>query len=102
MFPKTARPSALVAIGARCGKLFRLLFQPQHALAHSSGSELWHRRMAHLHPPALGLLRHMVTGLPEFSTGQSDVRRGCALGKYTKTAFPSSDSRSTGIIDLIH
>ena len=55
-----------------------------------------------MHHPALGLLRHMVTGLPEFSTGQSDVCRGCALGKYTKTAFPSSDSRSAGILGLIH
>ena len=72
MFPKTAGPSAPVAIGVRCGKLYRLLFYPQHALAHSSSSELcelWHRRMARLHHPALWLLRHMVTGLPEFSTG---------------------------------
>ena len=58
--------------------------------------------MAHLHHPALRLLRHMVTGLPEFSTRQSDVCRACALGKYTKTAFPSSDSRSAGVLDLIH
>ena len=57
IFPKTAGPSALVSIGVRCGKLYRLLFQPQHALARSSNSELcdiWHRRMAHLHHPALG------------------------------------------------
>ena len=40
MFPKTARPSASVATGPRCGKLYRLLFQPQHALAHSSSNEL--------------------------------------------------------------
>ena len=40
MFPKTAGPSASVSIGVRCGKLYRPLFQPQHALAHSSGSEL--------------------------------------------------------------
>ena len=105
MFPKTAGPSASVAIRARCGKLYRLLFQPQHALAHNSGSklcELWHRRMAHLHHPSLGLLRHMVTGLPEFSTRPGDVCRGCALGKYTKTTFLCSDSRSVGTLDLIH
>ena len=28
--------------------------------------------------------------------------RGCALGKYTKTSFPSSDNRATSILDLIH
>ena len=37
MFPKTVGPSASVTIGVRCGKLYRLLFQPQHALAHNSG-----------------------------------------------------------------
>ena len=43
-----------------------------------------------------------MTGLPEFSTGQSDVCKGCALGKYTKISFPSSDSRIAGTLDLIH
>ena len=28
--------------------------------------------------------------------------KGCALGKYVKTAFPSSDSKSAGALDLIH
>ena len=58
--------------------------------------------MAHLHHPALRLLRYMVKGLPEFSTEQSNVCRGCALGKYTKTAFTSSDSRSAKVFDLIY
>ena len=44
----------------------------------------------------------MVTGLPEFSIEQSDVCRGCALRKYTKTAFSSSDTRAAGVLDLIH
>ena len=88
MFPKTTGPSASFAIGVRCGKLYMLLFQPQHALAHSSDNELCeHRRMAHLHHPALGLLRHMVTGLPEFSTGQSDVCRGVRFGKVHQNCF---------------
>ena len=28
--------------------------------------------------------------------------KGCALGNYVKTAFPSSDSRSKGVLDLVH
>ena len=55
-----------------------------------------------MHHPALGLLRHMVIELPEFSTRKSDVCRGCALGKYTKTDFLSSDSRSIGTLEFIH
>jgi transposase InsO family protein len=30
------------------------------------------------------------------------VCRGCALGKNAKAAFPSNESRSKGILDLIH
>ena len=28
--------------------------------------------------------------------------KGCALGKYAKVSFPSSDNRSKGILDMIH
>ena len=48
------------------------------------------------------MLRYIIIGLPEFSTKHNEVCRGCALGKYTKTVFTSSDSRSVGVIDLIH
>jgi hypothetical protein len=48
------------------------------------------------------MLREMVTGLPDFNTEHHDVCRGCALGKYTKTPFQSSDNRAAGILDLIH
>jgi transposase InsO family protein len=93
-------------IGTRDGKLYRLSFQPLHALASSNSSsqscELWHRRMAHLHHGALRVLREIVTRLPQFDTNYQEVCRGCALGKYTKTVFPSSDSRSVGILDLVH
>jgi hypothetical protein len=56
-------------IGVRDGKLFKLVFQPLHALAMSNKNnkhtcELWHRRMAHLHHGALGGLREVVTKVP--------------------------------------
>ena len=46
--------------------------------------------------------RYMTTGMPDFSTKSSGVCRRCALGKYIKTAFPSSDSRSKGVLQLVH
>jgi hypothetical protein len=58
--------------------------------------------MAHLHHGALGGLREVVTGVPQISTEHHDVCRGCALGKFTKASFPSSDTRSAGILDLVH
>ena len=48
------------------------------------------------------MLREMTTGMPEFSIESSGVCRGCALGKYTKTTFPSSDNRLEGVLELIH
>jgi hypothetical protein len=48
------------------------------------------------------VLRRMVTCLPEFGVEHRGVCRGCALGKNAKVAFPSSDSRSKGILDLVH
>ena len=92
--------------GTRHEKLYKLMFQPARALIHTISNsdlcELWHRRMAHLHHGALRVLREMVTGVPDFSSEHHELCKGCALGKYTKTVFPSSDSRAVGILDLIH
>jgi hypothetical protein len=105
--PKGSSLASGQVIGVRDGKLFKLLFQPLHALAVSSNSsrqtcELWHRRMAHLHHGALRGLREVVTGVPQISTEHQDVCRECALGKFTKASFPSSDTRSAGILYLVH
>ena len=35
VFHKAAGPSTSYAIGVRCRKLYKLLFQPHHALAHT-------------------------------------------------------------------
>lgn len=105
MYPRGSSIASAKVIGIRHGKLYRLCFQPLRALAHSTSSdlcELWHRRMAHLHHGALQVLRQIVTGLPDFSTEHHEVCQGCALGKYTKTAFPSSDSRVGGVLDLVY
>ena len=55
-----------------------------------------------MHHGALRVLRDITTGVPDFSVEHYEVCRGCALGKYTKLPFSASDSRFTGILDLIH
>jgi hypothetical protein len=94
-------------IGTRHERLYKFLFQTVQALIHSTSSssdlcEIWHRRMAHLHHGDLRVLREMVTGVPYFSSEHHELCKGCILGKYTKNAFLSSDSREAGILDLIH
>jgi hypothetical protein len=107
IFPRGSSITSAKVIGTRHERLYKILFQPMRALIHSTSSssdlcELWHRRMAHFHHGALRVLREIVTGVPDFSLEHHELCKGCALGKYTKTDFPSGDSRATGIIDLIH
>jgi hypothetical protein len=107
LFPRGSSITSAKVIGTRHERLYKFLFQPARALIHSTSSssdlcEIWHRRMAHLHHGALRVLREMVTGVPDFSSEHHELCKGCTLGKYTKTAFPSSDSRAAGILDLIH
>ena len=65
-------------------------------------SELWHRRLAHLHYRALLALGKMVMGLPQVRVEHDGICRGCALSKNAKGYFSGSDNRSKGILDLVH
>ena len=51
---------------------------------------------------ALRKLWEITTGVPDFSIDHFDTCKGCAMGKFAKSPFPSSDSKSTRILDLIH
>eukprot|EP00253_Pinus_taeda_P013052 PITA_13052 len=64
--------------------------------------EIWHRRIGHMYHGALRTLWEITTGMPDFSTDHFDTCRGCAMGKFSKSPFPSSDNKATGILDLIH
>jgi hypothetical protein len=55
-----------------------------------------------LHHRALPALREIVTGLSKFSVERQGVCKGCALGKNAKATFPTNESRSKGILDLVH
>ena len=40
--------------------------------------------------------------MPKFPHEPSGICKGCALGKNTKKSFSKSNSRSKGILDMIH
>eukprot|EP00253_Pinus_taeda_P013641 PITA_13641 len=65
-------------------------------------SELWHHRFAHLHYKALPDVRQMVTGMPEFQVEKEGVCPGCAAGKLKRGPFPSSQSKTSDILQLVH
>ena len=115
MHPRGASITSAKVISVRSGKLYRFSFQLAGALVSStSGSthtsttnsrdlcELWHQRMPHMHHVAFRVQREITTGVPDFSVEHYEVYRGCALGKYTKLPFPTSDNISIGTLDLIH
>ena len=90
-------------IGIQEGGLYRLKGKAEQALVHSSisPSELWHRRLAHIHYKALPVVSKVVSGLPELKD-RGGLCKGCAKGKNVKNPFPSSDSRAKGILEIIH
>ena len=44
----------------------------------------------------------MVTGMPEFRVEKEGVRPGCAKGKLKRGPFPSSQSKTSDILQLVH
>eukprot|EP00253_Pinus_taeda_P013514 PITA_13514 len=110
MYPRGALAESARVIGVPHTKVYRFSFQPLLALSSSTDSrassseqcEIWHRRMGHMYHGALRTLREITTGMPYFSTDHFNTCRGCAMGKFAKSPFSSSDSRATGILDLIH
>jgi hypothetical protein len=101
---KNSHMDSARVIGVRENNLYRLTFRPVHASLHDTIilSELWHIRLSHIHYRSLPALGKMVTSLPEIHIQHDGICRGCSLGKNVKGSFPSSDSRSKGILDLIH
>ena len=98
---KNSSMNTTKVIGVREKSLYCLSTLPAQALVHDSAiiSELLHRILAHLNYQVLPTLRNMVTGLPMLHVDHDGV---CALGKNTKGSFPKSESKSKGILDLVH
>ena len=84
--------------------MYKLKGHPEQALVHDivKPSELWHRRISHVHYRALPIVSKAVEGLPEFQAKHDGVCKGCAKGKNTKKTFPSSESKAKGILEIIH
>ena len=84
--------------------MYKLKGHPEQALVHDivEPSELWHRRLAHVHYRALPIARKAVKGLPEIQAKHYGVCKGCAKGKNTKKTFPSSERKEKGILEIIH
>jgi hypothetical protein len=104
LWAKGSHLSTTKPIGTHSGALYVMSGQSVQALAHdaTSSNKLWHRRLGHLHYKALPYLQNMVCGMPSISLSKNEICKGCMLGENIKKAFPSSDNRAQGILDLAH
>jgi hypothetical protein len=93
---KDSHISSSKEINVRYNNLYKLTIKPVQALLHDTInlSELWHRRLAHIHYRSLPALRKMLTGLSEIQIQHEGICKGCALGKNVKGSFSSSDNGS--------
>ena len=104
MWTKGKTINDAIEIGVEEGGLYKLKGHTDSALATSTinPSELWHRRLAHVHYKALPIVSKVVIGLPEIQIEHEGVCKGCAQGNNTKNPYPKSDGKAKGILDIIH
>jgi hypothetical protein len=104
MWPSNGNLSSAMTIETRESGIYKIIGQVVQALAHEmiNPCELWHRRLGHLNYNVHPGLQKIVTGMPVFSFEHDSVCRCCALGKNRKKAYPHSNRKTNGILDLIH
>lgn len=83
---------------------------PHYALlaSRTQDAKVWHRRFGHLSYSALSRLSRcgMVVGMPvdanQFEHASREFCDPCVTGKQTREQYPSSDSRSSRVCELVH
>jgi hypothetical protein len=75
LWAKGSHLSTTKPIGTRRGGLYVVIGQSVQASTHdaTSSSELWHKRLGHLHFKALSDLQNMVCGMPSISLSKNEI-----------------------------
>jgi hypothetical protein len=104
MWPKGKYFNDAIVIGVQEGGLYKLKGHSETTVVHNNviPSELWHKRLDHLHYRELLIMRNMVIGLPKIQVNHEGICKGCAEGKSVKSPFPSSKSKAKGVLGIIH
>ena len=86
------------------GGMYELRGHSKAALIHDTTSpcELWYRRISHINYKSLPHVSKVVTGLPDLKIDSEGICKGCVKGKNIKNPFSKSDTKSEGILELIH
>ena len=94
----------VVVIGEEEGGLYKVKGHPKTTLVHEStgSSELWHRRLAHINYKALPYVSKVVTGLLDMKIDHEGIWKGCARAKNINNPFLKSETKTKGMLELIH
>ena len=100
MWPKGNNIEYAIIIGEEEGGLYKLKGHSETILVHESTdpSELWHRRLAHINYKELPHVNKVVTGLQDMKI----KHEGICKGKNIKNPFPKSETKTKGMLELIH
>jgi hypothetical protein len=80
MWPRGKSIDDVEVIGVQEGGIYILKGHSDSTLVHNivNLSELWHRRLPHIHYKALPIVSKMVTGLPKIQVNCDGICMGCA------------------------
>ena len=103
MWSKGKTLEDVVVIGEGGGQ-YKLKGHPETALVHetTNSSELWHMRLDHINYKAFAYVSKVVTRLPYLKIKHEGSCKGCAQGNQIKNPFPKSDTKTKGMLELIH
>ena len=104
MWPRAKTIEDAIVIREGDGGLHKLKGNPEQALVHESiePSELWHRRLVHVHYRALPMKSKEISKLIEIQEKNKGICKGCAQVKNAKKTFPSSERKDKGILGIVH
>ena len=104
MWPKGKNIEDAIIIGEEEGGLYKIKGHSETTFVHESTnpSELWHRRLAHINYKALPHVNKAVMGLLDMKIKHEGICKGCAKGKNIKNPFPKSETKTKGMLELIH
>ena len=100
-----------IAGGARMGNLYSLSdipinndFSLNTNTIKNEKAILWHKRLGHTSSTKLSEMKekNLVKGLENCVFDKMSICEACIKGKHNRKAFPTSETRSTRLLEIIH
>lgn len=98
------KTGVLVATAKLVNGVYKLNTPVHLSAAAVVSNEVWHRRLGHVHSTYLNKMQNTVEGIS--IDQKADMSKSscvtCCEGKQSRLPFPSSDNRSTTLLEVVH